>query len=289
MSQRTAAPVAAKDIHCRAGMGRCHRHASRLQPALRSRILLLSLLTLVLPLCAASSNTRTTPTGVITKLVVPGAVHAACRGIPLPPGEPGAGPPSSAPPSASRPPCHTDQGLQPSGPQWVRRYPTSRSIADLTPAFGAAVSRFIDAIQHAGGSVVISATLRPPQRAYLMHYAWLIARDGLDPSAVPPMEGVNIDWAHLDQNCVPDRAAAIQAAREMVADYVIVFEPSLTSLHTQGRAIDMTIRGIIGKTIMDANGRPVVVHSMSVLYSVGRSYGVIKLIRDPPHWSDNGH
>jgi hypothetical protein len=48
--------------------------------------------------------------------------------------------------------------------------------------------------------------------------------------------------------------------------------------------------------IKDANGRTVSIRSEPRtgagnrdLHRVGRSYGAIKLVSDPPHWSDNGH
>jgi hypothetical protein len=78
----------------------------------------------------------------------------------------------------------------------VNRFPTSAVLSDLLPAFSAAVQNFINSIENAGGHVRISATYRPIARAYLMHYSWRIAREGLSPSEVPDKEGVNIDWTH---------------------------------------------------------------------------------------------
>ena len=172
---------------------------------------------------------------------------------------------------------------EPSGVQWVNRYPTSRALSDLLPTFSTSVSNFIRAIENAGGNVSISATYRPEQRAYLMHYAWKIAREGMSPSVVPEKTGVNIDWTHNGNN-----NAAIAAARNMVAAYSIVYSPALTSRHTQRRAIDMNITNIISKTVRSADGVNVLISSMSSLHRVGLTYGVHKLISDPPHWSDDG-
>ena len=61
-----------------------------------------------------------------------------------------------------------------SGPQWVARFPTGVSIADLAATFAAKVSNFVDAMRAAGAAVRISATFRPKERAYLMHWAWEI-------------------------------------------------------------------------------------------------------------------
>ncbi|QPR62220.1 hypothetical protein [Serratia rubidaea] len=106
----------------------------------------------------------------------------------------------------------------------------------------------------------------------------------MNPSAVPAKEGVNIDWSHRG-----NRADAVAAARDMVNAYHIVYGPVLTSRHTQRRAIDMTITGIINKSVKNAAGVDVLVKSQSVLHEVGASYGVLKLLSDPPHWSDDGH
>ncbi|MFE0500324.1 hypothetical protein ACFW0P_06010 [Lysobacter soli] len=176
-----------------------------------------------------------------------------------------------------------------SGRQWISRFPTSQNINDLTPGFASSVARFTAALTASGATVQVNATHRPPERAYLMHYAWRIAREGLDPASVPSMEGVDIDWAHANSRGVTDVTAARQAARDMVDGYRIVFRPSLTSRHTEGRAIDMNIAGAIGRTIVDATGRERTVGSSADLHEIGRSYGVIKLATDPPHWSDDGH
>lgn len=172
---------------------------------------------------------------------------------------------------------------EPSGAQWVNRYPTSSDVNDLVPAFASSVQNFITAIQNAGGHVRVSATHRPSERAYLMHYAWRIAREGLASGQVPEKDGVSIDWTHRG-----DSTAAISAARDMVAQYGIVYRPSLTSRHIERRAIDMTITGITGNSIVKANGNSIIVRTNTELNAVGASYGVHKLISDPPHWSDDG-
>lgn len=172
---------------------------------------------------------------------------------------------------------------EPSGTNWINRFPTSSEISDLTPGFEASVTRFISAIKNAGGAVRVSATHRPSERAYLMHYSWRISREGLSPEQVPEKEGVNIDWTHRG-----NIDAATTAARNMVNAYRIVFRPALTSRHIQRRAIDMTITNIVGKSIAKADGSMVIVNRLSDLNPVGSSYGVIKLISDPPHWSDDG-
>jgi hypothetical protein len=183
-----------------------------------------------------------------------------------------------------------------SGSQWVSQFQTSTSIEDLTDPFRGDVRRFVAALRQAQASVVISDTLRRPERAYLMHFAFAIARETLDPNAVPLMAGVDIQWAHPDAQGQPDLAASRSAAEQMVQGYGIVFKPALTSRHTEGKAIDMTITWLNNLVIADGTGTTVTISSSprdgagnADLHQVGSSYGLIKLLSDPPHWSSDGH
>ena len=203
---------------------------------------------------------------------------------------PGSEPAVAAPqaPAAPEAPTTPDGGAiatdpkQLSGAHWVAQFPTSRVTGDLASPFKANVEAFIAAIEAAGGEVDIAATLRPPQRAYLMHWAWMIGKLGADPTNVPAQAGVDIVWDH------GDNAASVTAAKAMIAGYQLVHKPSLGSRHIKGKAIDMDISGIVGKTMKDQEGSDVEIASVQVLYSVGASYGVRKLVSDPPHWSDTG-
>ncbi len=183
-----------------------------------------------------------------------------------------------------------------SGPQWVARFPTSRNTADLTPAFQLAVNRFIAALRAAGANIIISATYRPVERAFLMHYSFRIAREGFDPNNVPQQAGIEICWLHRDNNGNPNLGDSRAAAEQMVQAYNIVHRPALVSRHTQRRAIDMTITWAGDLAITDGNGIVVNINSLprngannADLHAVGASYGVIKLVGDAPHWSDDGH
>jgi len=183
----------------------------------------------------------------------------------------------------------TRAALELSGPQWVARFPGSRSIFDTKEPFVGKLTRFHQALRDAGANISISATLRPPERAYLMHFSFRIAREGLDPRTVPPMPGVDIQWFH------GTTAASRNAAAQMVAGYNIAFKPALSSRHTQGLAIDMTITWAGTLKIKDASGTvrnigsPRNGRDNGALHTVGSTYGVIKLVSDPPHWSSDGH
>lgn len=170
-----------------------------------------------------------------------------------------------------------------SGAQWVSRFPGSTAITDLAPSFQTSVNSFLAAINAAGGSTTISATYRPPERAYLMHYSSKLSKREISAASIPAMTGVNIEWVH------PTEAESVTAATAMASGYGIAYLPALISNHTRRTAIDMTIRNMVGKTITDANGTDVSISRLSDLNAVGATFGVIKLASDPPHWSDDGH
>ncbi len=181
-----------------------------------------------------------------------------------------------------------------SGAQWVSRFPGSASTSDLTGQFRSSVENFIAALTQAGASVIISATLRPVERAYLMHWSWKIT-NGTTPNSVPGMAGVDIEWVH------PNNNASIQAAQAMVNAFgmgSLGVAPALNSRHTQGSAIDMSISWSGNLSIVKANGTTEVISSSprtgmnSTLHAVGASYGVTKYQGsgvDRPHWSTDGH
>jgi hypothetical protein len=144
-----------------------------------------------------------------------------------------------------------------SGPQWVNRFPGSSQLTMLAQPFQAATTRFVEAMRNAGCNVIISATLRPPERAFLMRFSTAIARGEMDPEQVPGHSAVDIDWIHRMPNGTPDAAKSRSAAIQMRDAYGISPTsplPALASRHTEGNAIDMTISwaGTLG--IADADG-----------------------------------
>jgi hypothetical protein len=183
-----------------------------------------------------------------------------------------------------------------SGPVWVNKFPNSTSIGDLVEPFQTNVTKFVGALRAAKASVTISATLRPKERAYLMHWSFLVAKENLDPEKVDAMNGVDIEWVHTDAKGNKDLSASKNAALQMVNLYDIAFRPALTSRHIEGKAIDMDISwSSKDLTMKDAAGKDVTISSNpksggnTDLQAVGKSYGVIKLVSDPPHWSTDGH
>lgn len=183
-----------------------------------------------------------------------------------------------------------------SGPEWVLKFPTSRSLDDLKEPFRSNVKRFIAALQSSYALVSIADTFRPPERVHLMHFAFAVAREGLDPLKVPALPGLDIQWAHTDSQGKADLTASKASAEQMVRGYGIVFKPALTSRHTEGNAIDMSITWQGRLTIMDAKGSRVTIATYPFtgagntdLHKIALTYGVAKLVSDAPHWSSDGH
>ena len=191
-------------------------------------------------------------------------------------------------PQANQSPVVVSGGNELSGSQWVARFPGSNSTSALVPEFRQSVDQFIEAMRNAGATITVSATYRPPERAYLMHWSWKIAH-GTPPSSVPPMDGVNIEWTH------PTLEASVSAARNMVNAYGmqnLQIPAALISRHTQRKAIDMTISWAGTLEIRNASGEMIAIASTprtgmnAMLKQVGQSYGVIKFVggaSDKPH------
>lgn len=183
-----------------------------------------------------------------------------------------------------------------SGVAWVTDFPTSRKVEDLAEPFRTNVGKFLAAITAAGGKSNIAATRRPKERAFLMHWSFKVASGVVAPEDVPAMAGVDIEWVHTFADGKKNATASRKAAKEMVAGYDIAFAPALKSHHIAGLALDMSISWTTAELkIKDAANREVIIKgaikngSNAELHAVGKSYGVIKLASDPPHWSADGH
>lgn len=186
------------------------------------------------------------------------------------------------------------QGTRPplSGADWWNanqaRYPNSAAVADLVQPFRDNVAAFLKALKDAGATVTISSTRRNATRAHLMHYSWRVANGSVAPNKVPALPGLAIQWDH------GELARSKAAAQQMVKLFQIAFEPSLTSRHIEGRAIDMTIGWTGTLKIRDKAGKtreigtPRAGDTNTDLHKLGAGYGLIKLLSDPPHWSDDG-
>src|SRR6266404_3526539 len=97
---------------------------------------------------------------------------------------------------------------EPSGIVWVDRFPTSKSTDTLVDDFRQKCDAFLAALGDAGAAITINATLRPPERAYLMHWSFVLNAGEVEPTDVPAQAGVEIDWVHRKPNGSPDLAAS---------------------------------------------------------------------------------
>ena len=181
-----------------------------------------------------------------------------------------------------------------SGAAWVNKFEGSTSTQTLSYPFRTNVEQFLAAFNDAGARVTIAATLRPPERAYLMHWCWKISRGLVRAADVPAMDGVEIEWDHGND------AKSLREANAMVAAYGMTglnVAPALRSRHTEGSAIDMNISWTGDLHITDKNNNEVIIRTPprdgmnTELHQIGRSYDVIKFhggARDKPHWSTDG-
>lgn len=212
------------------------------------------------------------------------------------------GRPKAAPPAPAVRGVRTRDAVPPalaptgelSGKVWVARFPASREVQTLESAFRNNVSRFLTALKQANATIRITSTLRPPERAYLMHWSWKIVKGVVTGEAIPPKPGVDIIWWHGN----PEDTK--RAAQEMVDGYGIGglgVAPALASRHLEGKAIDMILSWTGPLTIKRADGSPVRIATLPAdgtnaqLIEVGKSYNVIHFInvmKDKPHWSTDG-
>jgi hypothetical protein len=171
------------------------------------------------------------------------------------------------------------------------RWPDSEDLDDLDSDWGDDVKKFINILREADARVTIISTRRPRNRAYLMHYSWMIANGRIEPADVPLRARVDIQWDHGD-----DRISR-NAAQEMVDCFGLAhYAAGRRSNHVRGMAIDMYItwrgdlflgplpnggfRGIIGGPRNGVQNRE--------LHEIGALFGVRKKLNDRPHWSHNG-
>jgi hypothetical protein len=179
---------------------------------------------------------------------------------------------------------------------WVKTYaPTSKEIKDLTGPFQTGVTEFKKALEAGGATVTVSHTYRSDHAAYLWHWAWKIAKRKSQPKDAKPyaLNGrpiPEIEWDHGNLN------ASVKAAEDMMKGFNLSttsqHAPSLDTRHRKRLAIDMTIKwtGTIQVKKKDGTLVPLTygpVDANTKLHEVGASYGVKKLLGDPPHWSDN--
>ena len=223
----------------------------------------------------------------------------------------------------------SDAAPQKAGAVWCQRFAGDDSIGSLNQSFKPRVRDFIDALREGGARVRITSGKRPEQRQYLMHWSWRICRElfwfettrpctGIHwfPPAVPGYSGdmtmgiVEIVWRWDSfpsslctiRNCTQRCAAhqsfcdeALAASGAMTDRYNLVHRPARHSRHNEGNAIDMIISWDGVLNVIQKDGNVATIESLPrnnsnrELHAIGATYGVIKLVSDPPNWSSDGH
>jgi hypothetical protein len=75
-------------------------------------------------------------------------------------------------------------------------YSTSTSIGKLDVTFKTKVTAFKKALTDAGAKISISTTRHSEARAYVLHWAWKVAKGLVTADKVPKKTGVDITWDH---------------------------------------------------------------------------------------------
>jgi hypothetical protein len=178
--------------------------------------------------------------------------------------------------------------------QGTEPFKKSDKISDLESSFQTAVKAFKKALDDAGASISIDTTKRSKKRAYVLHYAWQVAKGNVEARDVPSESGVDIEWVHSTD------AKSKAGAQEIVTAANMASVASLTSNHISGKAIDWTITWTGALSIKNKDGSTKSISSTprnggdpgnTELHAVGATYGVKKGLfkkKDPPHWSYNG-
>jgi hypothetical protein len=181
-------------------------------------------------------------------------------------------------------------------------YPNSKDLNKLAPSFQPKVQAFKEALEHAGATVAIVSTRRSAERAYLMHWSWMIVHGDnqpghpaipVDASSVPPYSGpgpgIDIRWDY------GDASLSKQAAQQMI-DYLDVKSyAAANSDHIRGLAIDMDIswdkpimiksKGVDEKILIAAEPNAKNARDNNLLIRVATTYGVYRLRSDSAgHW-----
>jgi hypothetical protein len=185
---------------------------------------------------------------------------------------------------------------QRSGANWVRiadqnGWSNTTAFSALDASWGPRAEAFVTELRSAGAQVRVTAGLRHPNRAFLMHYAWGVAHGQYTPAqanAACRGRGIDIEWDHGDQ------AASRAAAQALVNAFGLVRQASITSNHIRGLAMDIEISGLPasinmnGKTYSTQRGASGSAAAASVA-PIGRDMGVLWFgAGDYVHWSQNG-
>jgi hypothetical protein len=182
-----------------------------------------------------------------------------------------------------------------SGKAWCSKFPDKTDLDELKGDFKDNFKKFKKSLDDAGATTTVNSVLRPKERAYLMHWSWLIVKKNQDAQKVDAMTGVDIEWWH------GSKEKSTAAAQEMVDCFMIGGlgeAPALESNHTKGKAVDMSTSWSGDLKLKDADGKDVTISSTprdstnKDLITVAKTFKVIHRIdvdKDKNHWSEDGH
>lgn len=196
----------------------------------------------------------------------------------------------------------TEQEL--SGVELLEEFEASDELSDLDSDFRRNVEAFIEALEQGGAKVEVLATVWPPELAYLLHWAWQIAKDDLHPLAVPPIEEIDFNAEVKAEVDISWWHGSLEASRAVAAEIVeaagighLDEPPVLASHHVAGEAIDMKISWGGELLVQDPLGGEVIIFSSPKdetnpdLIELAALYGIIHYEdedKDPVHWSVDG-
>jgi hypothetical protein len=193
---------------------------------------------------------------------------------------------------------------EPSSVELLDEFPVSDELNDLDSNFRPNVRAFVELLEQAGASVEILATTWPPELAYVMHWAWRIAKEDYHPLAVPPIDEIEFD---ADVNPDLDISwwhGSFEASKEVAEEIVeacglddLEEPPALVSHHVAGEAIDMKISWHGDLFLPTPSGGEIVIASSPHdetnrdLIALAAAYGIIlyeDMDKNPVHWSVDG-
>ena len=176
-----------------------------------------------------------------------------------------------------------------SGAHWTKQFPGSNQVDALIDPFKKNVTSFMGMLHSNKAGISVAATYRPPERAWLMHWAWYIAKGKKSYSeiaTIPNPYKIDIVWDH------GDKKSTVKAAQAMVDAYKMKHKAALSSRHTERRAIDMNISGLPEILKIDGKDNPIgteeATENEALWFISEHQFAVVKRADDPPHWSVDG-
>jgi hypothetical protein len=139
-------------------------------------------------------------------------------------------------------------GSEVSGVNWIWRTDPTQTLESLEPGFRAKVEALMKACEDGGRPLKIPPLAgRPPERHYLMFWAWQIGREGYrrrDNPKPPAFPGMDIDWFWSHPQASDDTRYAeaflvpyyVGAALQMVDTFGLARQPKKTCKLAEGKA-----------------------------------------------------